>query len=700
MNGQSAELADFVSANGELQLLDRALKATFVGGLGSYQIRIKFPRPVHSADGVGAVFTLRGWKDIQYVAVGYTDSELFRHIKVKNPLDGVATEIMCGFSDLVFRIQNGWSNVFSADVADLRIYVKGEPDGEGEILVDWVSAWDVDSKPEPSYASSLDPDAAAVTSLICDHLAQKNPDYRRRAAEFVETGDFPVIGRTRLPWKSADLQPEDVGSNGTYRYIWHSLCPAGDLLVYGLIDGVDAAIYAARDMINSWLDHNFYCETADTKYAWYDHGAAERLMVFLLMAQVGGQRGFDGRFMLRLNQAIEEHANLLLSEAFYAFNQPTRHHNHAWFQDIALLMAGIIGRDSPSSDYRISTGLARLRDQFDSLITRDSGFAVFVENSTGYQEVIQHLVGLTEKLAAISGRETKSGELVRELRNWSDVLRYPDGRAPSLGDTFRTVNGPAAEAAHAAKLEAPGLTVLPIAGYAVAKGLHQGLPQNVMVYASNLSATHKHADHLSFTLFFDGVEWLIDPGFFSYEPGDAVAQYLRGPWAHNATVIDDVPYSLAPGRATLGGFREGSEYVISGMHEAFRGHQVSRQLSGRLDRLQLRGHDEVLVAECADDHEGNDFTATSVFHLGEGVVVQPSGHASWLLTHGRSRYGLVIGAMVSGAVVRGVGSSPKTTSVSAGAYGEFQPTSSLMLEHPVGQPLEWTLDAVDRNPST
>ncbi|MFP3449976.1 hypothetical protein SB765_34160, partial [Pseudomonas sp. SIMBA_067] len=76
-------------------------------------------------------------------------------------------------------------------------------------------------------------------------------------------------------------------------------------------------------------ERSYFNADEDRKFAWYDHGTAERLLAFLLIWDIGVRQQFEHRFMVRLRSAIFKHAQLLASEMFYASHQASRYHNHA-----------------------------------------------------------------------------------------------------------------------------------------------------------------------------------------------------------------------------------------------------------------------------------------------------------------------------------------------------------------------------------
>jgi len=611
------DVAKLVEGNGEFRTADRHIAGRFHGKPGSYQLRLKLPNPLARANGLTVRYRIHGWSKIRYLAIGHSKLVGFRHVKVNNPKQEEWVTFSIGYGDIAYRLQNEWKTPEPCSIADVRLYISGTPSEEGGAIdCAWVGVWlEEHGKTTTGLSYNVNP---ALFDSLKRYFSRCNPKIDEQAQKFLESGVCPMTGDTVLPWEIDEPLPTKLPESGTYRYIWHAMQPAVSMLVYGDNHHSQAAIHAARDYISDWLERSFFNVDPDTKYSWYDHGTAERLMALVLMHEVGLQQGFDYRFMSRLRLAILRHSQLLESEVFYAYHQPTRYHNHAWFQDMALIAVAVAMPNWPCAARWVDRALERLEDQLATLIVRDGGYAIFVENSIGYHHGIQRLVEFAGELANLSGRKTEIPKIAEELTAWSEFLRYPDGRTPSQGDTFRRPNPTTAQCAirRGRPYDQPSTTVLPDAGYAVVNGNHEGKPYMLCMFATSLCKTHKHEDNLSITLWFDGIEWLIDPSFYSHDYDDLIPQYLRSAEAHNSLWIPEIPYSIEPGNATLRGALNGHVFTLMGAHSAYEGFCVSRRLSGSVRSLHL---------ECLDTITGDLVTRHGypklVFHLGEGVNV-------------------------------------------------------------------------------
>ena len=533
-------------------------------------------------------------------------------------------------------------------------------------------------------AQCFSPNSLSSTARNTD----TNSGVREEVQKYLAEGVVSLSKGLMLDWPINAEKPAALTESPTYRYLWHALRPALSLLVHARETGSVPALCAARDIVNNWLDHSFFSPDSDRKWAWYDHGTAERLLVLLLMYDLGLRNDFDHRFMERLRLVIFRHGQLLESEAFYASHQPMRYHNHAWFQDIALIAAAMAFSDLPCAERWLARGVERLEDQFDKLIIRENEYSIFAENSIGYHHGIETLAGFASDLVGITGRASRIPETAEALNVWSQELLYPDGRSPSQGDTFRRPNP--TSVANSNPFSAwgkPRCLVLPKAGYAVVKGNDSGSPFAFCMFATSVNSTHKHEDNLAITLFFDGVEWLIDPSFYSHEYAQPLPAWLRSAHAHNCVAIGDVPYSIAPGNASIVGDGAGMAFYLHGTHGAYEGYEVSRNVRGDLERLDIVIEDCVRLCSAAVGAEG----IWLGLHFGEGVraTVAPDGIH---LAHPCSRRGLVIACDTENSVLV-EGFTPGQSRAGATGVGFMQAVDTVSAYVPmtVGQSRQWRL---------
>lgn len=593
-----------------VQITDNAVNFYIKDNKDTQVLRCDLPHCV-TGDGVGVRIYLGGWHRIDYVAIGYTHKSVYRHIKAKNIRQNSWVDLQFTHQDIVWKLANGFDEMNSTDISDIKIFIKGEPRGAVVSLsqLQVLAATDI---VEP-IQKSISP---AVIDILSTHFRKALRDYSFTASKYMETGQCPMPGKHLLVWSFDAAKPHELDSVNSFCSSWHGMHLVISLLLYAEDCKTVAPIIAARVWVEQWLDNSYFRPDRDQKYTWYDHGTAERLLAMLLMWQKTAELGFDQRFANRLWHAIMTHVELLHSEAFYAYHQPIRYHNHAWFQDAALIAAALAFPSHLSASQWLANGISRFEDQLKQLIVRDGGFAIFIENSIGYHHGVQRLAETVGALAAISACETDIPVVAQELVAWSDFLRYPDGRAPAQGDTFRLPPKVGASIHSGKPWREPSCTVLPKAGYAVVKGNHGGKPWLLCLFNTSLSKTHKHEDNLSITFWFDGVEWLIDPSFYSHEYQQPISAYLRSARAHNNIYLNEVDYSKELWPAQLEGGANNGEFFISGSHQAYEGVEVSRSISGYLDRLEVAVVDELIGKRSVAPHD-----TRLAFHFAEDVQV-------------------------------------------------------------------------------
>lgn len=628
---ETIESSSGFSGRAEICVAEGLLSAKFNGDEDCYLLRFELPEQ-YLATGVRVKLCLEGWEEIRYAAVGYTQAPDYRHIKASNIRQNAWIDFGFTHADVIWKLQNCVAVEGAVDIADIRFFIKGKPSAQGAFLK--IASLAVLGGAESADLPRQPLDEHLLETLY-SYLFKGFREYENNTKAFMETGKCPMPGGKLLDWPSAALKPSALESVNTFRFAWQGLHLVINLLLSAKKTGLVAPVFAARSLVDNWLDKSYYQPDEDIKFTWYDHGTAERLLAFILMWDKAIEFGFDQRFMQRLGEAIVSHARLLHSEAFYAYHQPDRYHNHAWFQDAALTAAALAFPSHCESQCWLSNAISRFEDQLDKLIVRDNGFAVFVENSIGYHHGVQRLAELVGALVELSGQTTEIPTVAKELIAWSDFLRYPDGRVPAQGDTFRLPPRVGADLRRGAAWSDPACTVLPKAGYAVFKGNYDDKPWMLCLFNTSLSKTHKHEDNLSITLWFDGIEWLIDPSFYSHEYAESTSSYLRSAKAHNMVFSDVFNYSIEPGKAELAATYTKDNFEVVAKSYCVEGLELQRRISGGVDGLLLNFQDTVLAL---DGRASSTVEVNYIF--GESVSFE-SLERGFVLSHPDSIYKLV-----------------------------------------------------------
>jgi len=658
-----------------------------------------------TATGFGCRLQLKNWEAVRYFAIGFNVSGTYYHVKIAHPTLEKETVLFFSLSDLIYLIQNNWQNQDDVQITDVKFFIKGTGGyGGGEfelyelcIFKEYRQDFNLNIKGENICFTKIINDwkvnftiSRQLQEIIFGYQSAVYPAAEEHVNSFMAGRGVGISKNMAIGWNIFDHVPERLNESITYRYAWHSFYPVCILLKKANQTGAVNYICAARDFINNWLDANLFSPTKDIKYAWYDHGTAERLIVLVQMWFLGVKHQFDARFMGRLLYTIYLHAQLMASAAFYASHQNYKYHNHAIFQDLALLFVSLAIPEFTASNYWFSLAVERLRDQLDHLIVSDNEFAVFVENSTGYHNGVLTIVGLVTRLLQYAEIQDERIHLYEKMKNFTEMIRYPgSNRMPSTGDTFRKANSIDAKKT-VKKVNTQKFFLLKKAGYAVAKGVHNEIPFQFTMLATSLSKTHKHCDNLSFTLFFDGIEWLIDPSFYSHQYNDVLPNYLRGPSAHNALIVEGLDYSIEPGLAEIFTTRniEQNKFEVYGVHRSYGEVQVNRFVIGMFNSLYIQFVDKVSTAI-------NDKKIYLLLHCGEQVNASVSGN-KLTLTSELSEYALCIQLPSDKCdVFQGVNNNDLVCGWAGAGFQEAAPISTVRCEVKSNQELEWNITVVE-----
>lgn len=592
--------------------------------------------------GMAACLKLENWERIDYIALGLVSNREFKHIKINHFRQNIATIVEMSLHSLAYKIQNGFSLPVTLNCDSIRIFIKGVPEknhaklsvheavifdegedddfrltlqGENYLFSDFKSFWKQNK----------------ISTAASNNLRKALLEYDKRVfPDYLNSADFYLRGDGLSLTKIADISlnitealQNKIQENNTVRYSYHGLNHINSLLMAYETLADDALLYTARELFSVWETVNFYSNgPEDERYTWYDHGTGERLLVMTRFWSIGVEKNFDVRFMGRLLYMIKQHADLLANEFFYSRNQNYRYHNHGLFQDIALLGASIAFSFIDSASVWQEIAMERMKDQFENLVLFENNAAIFKENSPGYHDGTIRIVSFINELlkcAENADAQQFYSELENQMLSFYRIMHYPGGRQPAIGDTYRIENSESTRQRALASNYNLGFFPFPKAGYVIAKGEEKEKFWQFNLSASSLTKTHKHEDNLSFTLFFDGIEWFSDPSFFSHQYADLFPAYLRSAKAHNAAVFDQLTYSIDTGITTVSASLEDSRFYIDGKHNAYEGIELKRSVSGMLSKLHLEFKDEVIYLP-ESIHE--QALPKTYWHLGETVKAE------------------------------------------------------------------------------
>ncbi|WZB74634.1 heparinase II/III family protein [Achromobacter insuavis] len=632
--------------NGVPKVQPKSLRVEYAGGSGieGFDVRLVLDTS-RLASGLGGEVRLSGWESVNAISIGYTQNDIVTNIKVRKVALDNWFFIEFDHSDIAFELEHSWKKKSASQINDIRIYIYGKPGESGaSVEIREMYTW-LQKSSLPSWLN-----ASSNSSLSSSDAMARLWIYQERCfgarKRFELESECPIAyGKAVMPWPLLDARPAAMGESVSYQYSWHAWHPVMSMLWKYCSKQEDVYLYSAQDFAAEWLHSSYSNIDPNGKYCWYDHGVAERLIAMVMLYETLSQRCWAPRFLAKLRGSIYRHAQLISSEAFYAYTQDYRYHNHAWFQDLSLMVTASVMKWFPCAQDWMGGAVRRLEDQLRHLVEIDGDLHIFIENSIGYHD------GMIAILELISDVVNKSGivsevliSTVIGMKKFSEFMMYPDGRLPSFGDTYRVPN--MKEVPGAGTPQEVGLTILKNAGYAVMKGRHADVPYSVVAIASSLSATHKHEDNASFSLFFDGVEWLIDPSYYSHDYSNPIPAYLRSALAHNAVAVPGLPYSLDPHHSDISGqqYPDGS-CQIDISHRCYQGVRVDRTIKGSLAAMEIRISDRLSVGAPSEY-----LAAHFMFHCGEGVVATRTDRGV-VLSHESSKRRIIIRSRQGEAII-------------------------------------------------
>ena len=593
-----------------------------------YYFRAILPNKIYG-NGLAITFRIKGWKEGYNYSIGYLYNGKHYKIKGKHLLDDHWYTIAYSKHDLIFKLDNPDAENNIDVLQDIRFILCGDFDKKASIEIRYIYVWQELEKMEEYLSLQNAPieDRTILLNKIASYIREFNPDAGDQYDNFRLRGSMP-ISKINLNWQVEQKFPEHFWEVGTFSWSWLCLHPV-QLCALRAYDKRDiGALCAAREFTASWLDHFFTNEKAFSM-EWHEHAVAERTISLLFLYLLGQEYFFDWRIMSRIKISVILHARLLCSEAFYVRHQQIRFHNHGMFQDMALMLAGMIFAELPGAEHWRFIATERLKDMLNAIYPLDGNFRISYENSFGYHCAGYTLIERLARLMPSSRDEAYFLQEAQKIQSWTNLLRYSTRQFPAFGDTFRSGTGE--RYSHTTRPD-KNFQLMEKSGYAVLHGYHEDSFFTLVFIASSLSFTHKHCDNLSFILYFDGIEWLIDPSFYNHEYTKGISRYLRSPEAHNSLYIPDINYSLAPGLCTLKGMSDGNVFKIYGEHHCYENILISRTITGNLNNLCLKITDSV---------HPSSFDIRMRLHCGEKINTMATSEGI-CLSHPESQYMLFI----------------------------------------------------------
>jgi hypothetical protein len=358
--------------------------------------------------------------------------------------------------------------------------------------------------------------------------AREHAEILRAAERLLMSGEVqfpkqPAI-RVHVPFGAANL---DAGPPT------HQLYIAGmgtvDLLLQAYrISADERFLRAAREEVIAFAEVDRRA-LVPRGFLWNDHALANRLSILTDFWQLVRRRAdLDGASATQVLALAARTAERLAKPALFTYRS-----NHGVMQNVALLQYAAAFPSLESTPRMRALACARLKGQMEFYVSPEGPV---LEHSAGYHEFGRYMLATSIRLFEINRCDIPP-EWHRKLelaREFSSLLRRPDGSLPALGNTdyeeFAESYGD-----QVAGAPERSYALYPVSGFAVWwKGLStwprtEGLSQTVVTWSNYPSRAHKRADDMSVLIWAGGYSWLGNTGYWPYgAAGFDAAQGWRG----------------------------------------------------------------------------------------------------------------------------------------------------------------------------
>lgn len=322
-------------------------------------------------------------------------------------------------------------------------------------------------------------------------------------------------------------------------------------LRWAALEGDIAAREEWARVARSWFEANVPAERAVGFFAWKDMADGNRAVQLSLGAPLipNGAEWFV--------ELLNAHRDWLIVDEHIAGG------NHGLHQNIGLLVVGAVLRDGTAT----SKARDRMVESFEDAFNEE-GYNE--EGSTAYHQMNIRWWREGWKRVATEGLEVPPHVTARLDAACTILaqLAQPDGELPQIGDGRRARLLPRISEvtdyveSDSARGKHPGATALVVeGGYALSRsGWGDARPMSeeshTLVRHGRFNRGHGHFDSGSVHIYAAGRRWLTDPGFHSYQTGDATRRYLASRAAHNVPLLADLerdesqPFELISARTT------------------------------------------------------------------------------------------------------------------------------------------------------
>lgn len=312
----------------------------------------------------------------------------------------------------------------------------------------------------------------------------------------------------------------------------HAWEPVNYLLLAHYYTSNNLYVKKAVEIIDDWYEHSL----VDThKYLNYPHCVSDRSLILSYLIEIGITES-DSKY---ISQLIESHKSFLIDDENYV------KFNHGIMMDRSLISLSMVIDDEDTLDYAVN----RVRNNISRTFTKNM---ICVENSFTYAIFNLELIISTQKYLL----EQKNIKLfiyfehkINKALDFLNIAKKPDGSFPIYGDgeliTVSTLKDTLLYKFYSNHIlfSTRSDSTQEIRSYYYKDEGYIILKNNdfhLFIRIGDIVKNHKHADDLSFTLFWNQ-DIFIDPGIYNYDKG-TIRDYLKSSYAHNNIVLNDENY--------------------------------------------------------------------------------------------------------------------------------------------------------------
>src|SRR5699024_1614118 len=303
----------------------------------------------------------------------------------------------------------------------------------------------------------------------------------------------------------------------SYQLYIHSLRFVNELLITYETTKEVKYLDKAKEYIENWV--HFSSENTGSNMVWYDHPTAQRIQVII--------------YYLYLSKDIHEidetkYINILKYHSmFLADNKNYRKNNHGLMMDRYLMILGNIIKD----DFIFNIVYYRSIETFWYSL---SYTGLHLENSPEYHNMVTNMYLELQKYLSLSGKTYGSTivAIISRATALKNIFTKPNKIIPSLGDSGNGLTKINKNYENFIDYEA-GLAII-----------QEDKNEFFLTFISGYATiTHKHIDDLSFTLFYKGKDFFVDPGKYSYSK-HPYRRYVKSFKGHSGIYINNTNYKI------------------------------------------------------------------------------------------------------------------------------------------------------------